>query len=63
MDNITDVASAVWKGIEFEISYYDYLKARYPERRSFYQERIETSQTKLDKAANFAPTNAKKEVD
>jgi len=60
LDNITDVASAVWKGIEFEICYYDYLKTRYPERSSFYQERIETSQTKLDKAANFAPTNAKK---
>ncbi len=50
IDNVTD---AVWKGIEFEIAFYEYLKMRNPARSDFYQNRIETSQAKLDKAADL----------
>jgi hypothetical protein len=55
LSKINDVATAIWRGIEFEIAFYEYLKMRNPARTDFYQSRIETSQAKLDKAAEFAP--------
>ncbi len=57
LSKIDDVATAIWRGIEFEIDFYEYLKTRNPDRNEFYQSRIETSQAKLDKAADFAPSN------
>lgn len=55
LSKIDDVATAIWRGIEFEIAFYEHLKTRNPARTEFYQSRIETSQAKLDKAADFAP--------
>ena len=49
LDKTNNIAMAVWKAIEFEIAFYQYLEYLYPERRHFYQSRIQTSQAKLDK--------------
>jgi hypothetical protein len=52
LDQVQDAATTIWKAIEFEIAYYQALIERNPARTAFYQGRINTSQAKLDKAAN-----------
>jgi len=54
---VEDIATAIWQGIQFEIDFYQYLKTRNPQRSDFYQERIDTSQAKHEKAADFAPAS------
>lgn len=51
LNQVSDVTTSIWKGIEFEIAYYQSLIQVNPEREKFYQSRIATSQAKLDKAA------------
>lgn len=51
LNKVTDVTTSIWKGIEFEIAYYQSLLQVDPERQDFYLSRIATSQAKLDKAA------------
>lgn len=53
--NTEDIDAAIWKGIEFEIAYYEYLKTRNPQRSEFYQGRIKISQAKHEKAMQIAP--------
>ncbi len=55
LSKVDDIASAIGYGIEFEIAFYQYLKTRNPARSDFYQTRIDTSQAKLDKAAECSP--------
>lgn len=50
---VKDPGASIWKAIEFEIAYYRSLLTIHPERNAFYQERIEVSQAKLDKAAEL----------
>lgn len=53
LDKTQDIAAAVWKAIEFEMAFYEYLQEINPNRHDFYQTRIETSQSKLDKAVEL----------
>jgi 2-keto-3-deoxy-L-rhamnonate aldolase RhmA len=53
LSKVKDASAAVWKALEFEIAYYQALIDLHPEREQFYQSRIITSQTKLDKAAEI----------
>lgn len=51
LDKVTDVTASVWKGLEFEIAYYQALLQSNPDRKLFYQSRIAISQAKLDKTS------------
>ncbi len=57
LNKIGDAAAAMWKAIEFEIAYYRSLIKINPERTAFYQERIDVSQGKLDKAEQLLPSS------
>lgn len=57
LEKIGDAAVALWKAIEFEIAYYESLISVNPSRADFYQQRIEVSQSKLDKAAKLMPSH------
>jgi len=48
LDKTNDIATAIWKAIEFEIAFYQYLQTINPQRHDFYQTRIKTSQAKLN---------------
>ncbi len=50
LNQVKNIAATIWKAIEFEINYYNSLIPINPERKAFYQSRIEISQAKLDKA-------------
>lgn len=52
LNQVQDAAATIWKAIEFEIAYYQALIERNAARAAFYQERIDTSQAKLDKATD-----------
>ncbi len=53
LNKVQDAATSIWKGIEFEMAYYQSLIPLNPGRRAFYQQRIETGQAKLNKAAKL----------
>ncbi|MBZ8179880.1 aldolase/citrate lyase family protein [Oscillatoria salina] len=57
LNRVTDVTASIWKGIEFEIAYYQSLIEINPNRQEFYQSRIATSQAKLDKASTLVQTS------
>ncbi|MEC4983921.1 MAG: aldolase/citrate lyase family protein [Oscillatoria sp. PMC 1068.18] len=57
LNRVTDVTASVWKGIEFEIAFYQSLIEINPSRKEFYQSRIATSQAKLDKASSLLQTS------
>lgn len=52
-NKVTDPSVSIWKAIEFEIAYYQSLITLNPAREAFYRQRIEVSQSKLDKAASL----------
>jgi len=57
LNKVKDVTTSIGKGLEFEIAYYQALSQINPARQKFYQSRIKTSQTKLDKAKMLLANN------
>ena len=59
-NKVKDASASIRKALEFEAAYYQSLIPLNPERKDFYQQRVEISRAKLDKAAKLmeAPETA-----